>query len=382
MRRFLLAVTAFIVYGSLYPFDFHFARAAGNPLLFLLRAWPTEFDRFLLRDSAVNLLLYLPFGFAAFLALAQRTPRVVAAAVSIGAGLGLSTTLEMLQIYDAQRTCSMADVLCNTIGAAAGVFGALLALPHWSRRGSARIPRPDAGGALLLACAWACYELYPAIPQLSRTRLIAGFHRTLTAGVSPVELCASTAEWFVFALLLRAAGMRMRAPYLALALLVMPLRLLLIDRGLLPAELLGGVLALLLWMLPGESWRGLLGPGLLAFAIGLRELQPFHFTATAHHFSWIPFSATFGAQRQEATLVLLRKAFQYGSLLWLWRAEGFRYRTAATALALGLFLLEWLERNLPGREAEITDATLAILLAAILWSLESRRRTSRYPPAE
>jgi hypothetical protein len=52
MRRFLLPVAAFIVYGSLYPFHFDFARTTVNPFLFLLRAWPVALDRFALRDAA------------------------------------------------------------------------------------------------------------------------------------------------------------------------------------------------------------------------------------------------------------------------------------------------------------------------------------------
>jgi hypothetical protein len=35
----VLLVTAFIVYGSLYPWQFHAARIAGNPLEILLSSW-------------------------------------------------------------------------------------------------------------------------------------------------------------------------------------------------------------------------------------------------------------------------------------------------------------------------------------------------------
>jgi hypothetical protein len=66
---FLLLVVALIVYGSLYPFAFDFHHAA-NPLTVLLHSWPEGFDRFVLRDAVINLLLYAPLGVAAFLALA------------------------------------------------------------------------------------------------------------------------------------------------------------------------------------------------------------------------------------------------------------------------------------------------------------------------
>ena len=64
---------------------------------------------------------------------------------------------------------------------------------------------------------------------------------------------------------------------------------------------------------------------MLAAAIVLRELSPFAFTGPAHAMSWIPFSATLDGERLNAALVLLRKAFEYGTLVWLLRASGLRY---------------------------------------------------------
>jgi hypothetical protein len=76
-----------------------------------------------------------------------------------------------------------------------------------------------------------------------------------------------------------------------------------------------------------------------------------------------------------AALVLLRKAFEYGSLVWLLRASGMRYWSAGIWVAAGLLLLETLQRYMPNRQPEITDALLAGVLALILWG--SERRTPR-----
>ena len=67
LYRVLLIVIALIVYGSLYPWDFHSAQLAANPLWVLIHSWPTAIDRFLFRDIAVNLLLYMPVGVFGFL---------------------------------------------------------------------------------------------------------------------------------------------------------------------------------------------------------------------------------------------------------------------------------------------------------------------------
>ena len=88
--------------------------------------------------------------------------------------------------------------------------------------------------------------------------------------------------------------------------------------------------------------------------------------------SWIPFAATLNSERLNATLVLLRKAFEYGALLWLLRAGGLRYWTAGAAVAAGLMLLETAQLYLPNRQAEVTDAVIAIILAFILWGSERR----------
>ena len=45
-------------------------------------------------------------------------------------------------------------------------------------------------------------------------------------------------------------------------------------------------------------------------------------------------------QRMNAALVLLRKAFEYGTLVWLLRASGLKYWSAGVWVGAGLLLLE------------------------------------------
>jgi hypothetical protein len=140
--------------------------------------------------------------------------------------------------------------------------------------------------------------------------------------------------------------------------------------------LLGAAVALLLWTFPEEEPKLIAGAVLLAIAIVLRELEPFRFVREAQPFSWIPFAATLAADRQSATLVLLRKAFEYGAIVWMLRAAGYRYRNAGIAAAAALLLLELLQRHLPHRQPEITDAFLAALMAVVLWGVHAARDRS------
>ena len=68
LYRILLIVIALIVYGSLYPWEFHSTQLAASPLWVLIHSWPTGIDRFLFRDIAVNLSINMPVGVFGFLA--------------------------------------------------------------------------------------------------------------------------------------------------------------------------------------------------------------------------------------------------------------------------------------------------------------------------
>jgi VanZ family protein len=370
--RLLLLVIALIVYGSLYPWHFDFDRSGANPLWVLLHAWPEHFNRFVLRDIPINLLLYFPLGMAAFLAAVRRHGRLLAFDAALLIALGLSASMEMLQIYDPGRTCSLLDVLCNVAGAAAGAAMALAFHPELESL-ARRTPGRHGPAALLLAACWASYQLYPFYPLLSRTKLRASLELLAgTASFSAVEVWASAAEWLAVALAMEAFLGRMRPGWLLAAMACLPLRLLIAERSVTIGEMLGAALALLLWSLLPERKRLAAGVLLLAAAIVLRELSPFRLAETPHPFSWIPFAATFESERQSATVILLRKAFEYGALIWLFRAQGISYARAAVTVAGSLAVMEAFQRYLPGRTPEITDSVVALLMAVALWWLTSR----------
>jgi glycopeptide antibiotics resistance protein len=119
VRILLILVILLIVYGTLYPFRFDFDRTLESPVWILFHSWPAQFDRFAFRDAIDNVFLCLPLGFVATLAFGRRWW----AAILLGAGL--SAGIEMLQIYDATRTCSLADLAFNIAGTAAGAVLAL-----------------------------------------------------------------------------------------------------------------------------------------------------------------------------------------------------------------------------------------------------------------
>ena len=384
MYRILLIVIALIVYGSLYPWDFHSTQLAASPLWVLIHSWPTGFDRFLVRDIAVNLLLYMPVGVFGFLALRQNFRIALAVTGTVLIALALSSSIEMTQLFDDARVCSASDVLCNVSGTVIGVALASV-YRHWLRRFLARAETGaflHPSGAVLLFYTWLAYQAFPLFPVLSRTMLAEKF-RDLFAqvSVSPLETFTYFVEWLVVAQLLEGVlGAERTRRWFPLLLVVLPAKLFLAGRTVTWSELGGAVLACLCsYFFTRYHRRATLVAGLIVSLLILRGLAPYHWSSIAHPFSWIPFSGFLAADRDSGLLTFLRKCFWYGSAIWLLRAAGWRLARAAVAVALLLGAIEVIQIHLPGRVAEITDPLLALILAVTL-GLSERLQNLRSNP--
>jgi VanZ family protein len=360
----LAFIALLIVYGSLYPWHFDFSRAHGqNPLWTLLRSWPYAWNRFLIRDAFFNVALYVPLGAAAYRSLARRLPARWAMVAAVLGGVALSAAMEMLQIYVPGRDCSLVDLLTNTIGAAVGAVGVAI----WRTDAAWGMPRRRDAGAMILAACWAGFQWWPFFPTLGRTALATAFSAWLrTPWFQPVEIWANTAEWFTAALLVEAAWPTVQEGWIPVVMAGCLGRLLVRGRVLSMPEVIGAAIALWLWMASRKQRRIAMAVGMLTVAIVLRELAPFHFAHSPSAFRWIPFAASLMADRDAALIVLLHKAFSYGALVWLWRRRGAPYWIAGPAIAMALLGCEWLQRYIPGRTPETTDAVMAVLLALLL----------------
>jgi VanZ family protein len=367
VRGLLLLVIALIVYGSLYPWQFDFDRP-HDALFVLLNSWPVFWDRFVLRDVVLNVVLYAPLGAAAFLAMRRRLGARLGLPAAVALGFALSASMELLQAYDDHRDTSLLDLVANTAGSAAGALLAVFFEPAAERLAGRRRKAPE-GAATLLAICWTGFQFYPFIPFFGTYRLRAALAPPWhIANVSSgLEIWSGAAEWFTLALALEAIFGRLRTRWLAAAMLAMPLRFFIVTRSLGWNDLLAAPLALVLWSGIPSRWRLGAGLGVVLSALLLRELAPFHWSAAAAPFQWIPFVPTLESERQSAVVIITRKAFDYGAAVWLLRAAGWSYARAGTCAAAALLGLELLQRHLPGRTAESTDAVLALLMAVALW---------------
>jgi len=361
----LLLVVALIVYGSLYPWQFDFGRHV-DPLALLLHSWPRTFTRYVARDIAVNVLLYVPLGATALLAF-RRKWRWAAMPAAVALGFVLSGSMELLQAFDDRRTTSLLDLATNTLGAAAGALLGLVFAPAAEslRRKAWRF----AGAGALLAVLWMSFQLYPFFPVFSTYRI-----RLYQAAISPVEIWAGAAGWFAFALAFQACIGRLRTGWFALAMLAVPLRFFIVSRTVHWNDLLAVPLALALWWAIAPPRRLRAGLWIVISALLLRELAPFHWSAEPAPFSWIPFTPTLESEWGTAAVIVLRKAFEYGAVVWLLHAARWPYARSAACVAAALFVLELMQRHLPGRTPETTDAVLALLMGLALWLADRPER--------
>lgn len=372
MRRLLLLTTALIVYGSLYPWHFHFV-SGSRPWWVLLHGWPQRLDLWTLRDTILNIALYAPLGFAGMATAMRGRSKAAALLLTTAGGAALSASMELLQVYVPGRVCSVADLVTNIIGTA---LGAGLAIVFAGRIGKLKgmgLRRVDAA-ALLLAAVFGCYRLYPFFPVLGRTRAIRGISAMLhLTSASPVEIWVQAGEWMAFAAVAEYAWKRMGRRWLMVVMLVLPLQWILLDRNFTLDELLGAVLALAIFCLTGTALRAQIALGMLGSGIVLRELLPFQLLTRPQPFNWIPFAATFSSGRDTSVVIIAGKAFDYGALVWLLRRVGAPFWPGAIAAAAVLMALEWFQRLLPGRTPESTDAALTLVMALALWMLKRER---------
>ena len=181
----------------------------ASPLLILLHAWPAKIDRFAWRDAGVNVLLYFPLGLTAVLVLTRRLPRAAAALATMVLGIGLSASIEMLQLFDSTRTTACWMWPAISLGTVAGVMRGA-DLPAENIRHHAAAQRRPRGRRA--RCCWPAVG--PDISSIRSFRCSAAIAcamicaRFLATPISAVEVFAAAAEWFAFALLLRAVAVR------------------------------------------------------------------------------------------------------------------------------------------------------------------------------
>jgi VanZ family protein len=382
MKRILLLVVVMTLYGSFYPWQFQARDLPVSPIRILLHSWPAVFDRFVGRDTVVNLVLYVPFGVFCFLSMNESQSRVLRSMMTVLAAALLSASIEMAQLFDDSRLCSLLDVACNTAGAGIGI----LLAGTFPRAISEVVHEAEAVGAfrlsgvIALLYLWAGYQLFPGFPELSQTALRSKLALFLSGGTWPVRaFFESLAGWLAISALLDYwGGPRRVGRMLATALLAIPLKLFIAHRTMTGSEVAGALLAIGLWMIFRRLAQPMLAAGLLAVAaLVAAGLAPFRLTAVPQPFTWVPFLPMLESPWEPAFQILLQKSFLYGAAVWLLNENGRGWMISSLMVAAPLAIVEGIQVFLPGRTPEVTDPLLAFILGLSLMLLE--RHAQRNP---
>ncbi len=357
----LVLVVLFILYGSLYPFEYNERVYPGGPVAYLLSTW-RDWDGG--TDLLSNILLYIPFGCFAALALPTGSPGIVRVPAATLGGALLSVCMETAQFYEPARFTSMGDVYADSIGSALGAVAAAIA------GAGARWPLVGAlfahQRAAMLLFMWASYRLYPYVPAINLHKLANNVQALLAAQSLPLDVFARFAIiWmFIGSILDSLYGFRrwlLLFPLLAGSEFVA--RLLIISVDLKLADIAGAAAAFALWLLLcWLPWRFSLLSLALAALIATLRLAPFTFEPAGRRFGWVPFHSIMYGSGGVAIQSFCEKFYLYGGLIWLLCRAGMKLGVATWLTALVLFATSYAETHLPGRSAEITDAVMALMI--------------------
>ena len=247
--RALLIVVALIVYGCLYPFTFQPMPAHGWSVFW--NSGPQALTRFIARDAFINVLLYVPFGMLAFLALHRVQNSWLRVIIPIVLACFLSTTLELIQLMDFTRTSSVFDVACNTTGAALGSLAGLFYARPVARlltRTGRRVTRAPSV-PLLLFCLWLAYQVFPMFPSVGSFALLSKLRTLITeSSFSAPDAISTSIEWLAAAALLNTVWPDSPRPVsIFVLLLLLPARMFLLRRSITPSEITGASGACTIW---------------------------------------------------------------------------------------------------------------------------------------
>ena len=152
----LVLTVGFIIYGSLFPFNF---QSTPQPFEQLFANWNPLDQR---SDAIDNFLLFMPLGVTLYFCFNHILGRIFAV---LGCWFILGVLLQIAQLYLPGRVASLTDSFWNALGLIVGIFFAYLLAP-WLYRQASHMKEPQDKFALILVLAWLTYESFPFIPTL------------------------------------------------------------------------------------------------------------------------------------------------------------------------------------------------------------------------
>ena len=372
MGRFFAIVVGFIIYGSLYPFDFSLSatKVEAWEALQSLRLFQRSFG-----DMVANVGLFVPFGLLGTYVLGTQKKTAGGFLLALVLGVSLALSLQIAQVYLPSRIPSLGDVAWNSVGI---LIGGLLHLllekvkfPHLPSLTSIQ------KAAAFLILAWIGHRLDPFVPSLDVQVIKDSLKPVLLfPEVTLLGLLSNGVSWLmVFHLLGVILGPDSRnfLPF-SLTVSILLLEVCIINNVVSANNVLGALLALIAWWLGfrDSRWRVFFLLCMLLTVILWKGLDPWVLATVPRSFSWFPFSASLIGDPHFSMGVLIQKLFLYGSLVWLVLETKLQGPLVILVAGGPIASLEIAQIYLSNHSPEITDPLLVLLLIFALWPIMKR----------
>lgn len=366
----LLAFTVlFIVYASLYPFDFDVTRL----LRFTRADWlkVVIWRRPVRSDLITNLIFYLPFGALLMALTPRRWGPMRRFLFTLACGAGLSLTMELAQGFTVKRDPSLTDVMMNSASTA---LASLLAL---GARGlglkptlpELRTNRPDFVAVLIVGL-WLAMHAAPFMPAQRFVAYFTNPARALDWDWSSGAFAGFLAGYLLVGTVLRSLlrPSSFWKLFVACALLSILARIVFRDQRLALPECVGLLAALpLIWRVHASREQTAYRLALLwsAPAFVFYALAPFDFSA-APEFEWTtlpPLTARLNAGEPG----LLELCFFYAGAVWLLREVRLPLSRIVFGMMTTALLIEVAQAWEPTRNAQLVSPAVVLIAAALIW---------------
>ena len=369
MKYIFWLVVFFIIYGSLYPFNFYVTAPLPDLLAKLIATWSQKTH---LGDILGNIVLFIPYGYFGLL---YFTSKHVASLIFIGFILAIG--VQVVQLYLPSREPALNDAIWNLLGIG---FGLGMGLVHRFLPQSfiGNISK-SANFPLLLLCSWLAYRLMPFIPSLDWQLFKDSLKPLLLyPDLRWTNVLHDAVCWLIVGCLWRPIfSARVSEYYL---LLIIPitfcLEVVIVNNYISASNVIGALLGITLWFGVFRKIRGhttVIAILLVAILITI-AFAPFELRDNPATFHWIPFYGFLEGSMLINTAVVFEKFFLYGALLWLARQEGASTRFVTVFSVSVIMFIEIGQIYFGNRTPEITDPILVIIIATLILVLESNTK--------
>jgi len=362
MRGLFLFSTFIIIYGSLFPFDFHYVNweLEGKRALFSTNIFGGR-----IADILSNILLFLPLGFAGSELISRNKNEQKYYFLLCSYAFILAFGVQILQIYIPQRIPAFYDTLWNMVGTFIGILAANL-----MERRYPHILKSDNKIALfILLIGWVFFLLTPFIFIFEKEI----FYQNISVHLNIKEYRISnilmfTAIWIVFGKLLDEMVHLQRNLFFSLEVIFFTtiiLKMFVFQNVIEPEIFTGGVIAILLLhsklFLKINVYK--LALIILLPMMFYNSLYPFEFIENPYKkFVWIPFGEIFAPDILQTLRTLSYKFFVYGAIIWCFYKSYPNAKWIIYFLIAYAGLIEILQHFTLFRIGGLTEILIVILL--------------------